>query len=220
MRCKGWIKAALCLVAAVIAQNSVWGETETAFTKIANDGTAVAPETSLGTAARDWGCTRDDKSGLIWEVKTADGGLRDRRWTYTPFDSNPATNGGWEGYRDSRSGRCLRTNMDDNSCNTEAYVVAVNRSKLCGFSDWRLPTVGELIAVAAETTDADAVSTAQRLPNTNNGWYWTGVERVGVTAFSRVVLLPTRGRPDFYDGSYMVLVVRDGSNGKSDNAAK
>ena len=47
------------------------------------------------------------------------------------------------------------------------------------------------------------------LPHVADGWYWTAVEHVGVTSFSRVVLLPRAGRPHFYDGSYLVLVVRD-----------
>ena len=34
---------------------------------------------------------RDEQSGLTWELKTADGGINDRRWTYTPYDGNPAT---------------------------------------------------------------------------------------------------------------------------------
>ena len=29
-----------------------------------------------------------------------------------------------------------------------------------------------------------------------------------MTAFSRVVLLPPRGQPLFYDGSYLVMLVR------------
>ena len=59
--------------------------------------------------------------------RAADGSLHDRRWTYTPYDGNPATNGGYAGYRDSTSGRCPRERMRDRSCNTEAYVEAVRR---------------------------------------------------------------------------------------------
>lgn len=204
--------AGLCLLAATCVVDVAGAESgTTAFTKIANDGSAVADGTPFGAAPGEWACTRDERTGLDWEVKTADGGLRDRRWTYTPYDSNPETNGGWAGYRDATSGRCRRSAMEGGSCNTEAYVAAVNASGLCGFSDWRLPTVRELTNVAAETAREAPAATPRLLPNTADGWYWTGVARVGVTAFSRVVLLPSRGRPDFYDGSYMVLVVRDAS---------
>ena len=40
------------------------------FTKIANNGTTLLPGAGLGTAATDWACTRDNVTGLIWEVKT------------------------------------------------------------------------------------------------------------------------------------------------------
>lgn len=163
------------------------------------------------TSAADltWQCTRDTVTGLTWEIKTTDGGLRDRRWTYTPYDGNPATNGGYPGYRDTTSGRCLRERMDGSSCNTEAYVAAVNAEGLCGHRDWRLPTYIELAAIARETTSAPRGGTPHRIPDTEEGWYWTAVAKVGVTAFSRVVLLPPRAHPEFYDGSYFVLLVRD-----------
>lgn len=156
-----------------------------------------------------WTCTRDTATGLTWEVKTVDGGLRDRRWTYTPYDGNPATNGGYAGYRDTTSGKCVREQMAGGSCNTEAYVAAVNRAGLCGHRDWRLPAYPELAAMARQTTAAARDTTDLVLPEIEEGWYWTAVATVGVTSFSRVVLLPPRARPQFYDGSYLVLLVRD-----------
>lgn len=156
-----------------------------------------------------WQCTRDTATGLVWEVKTGDGGLRDRHWTYTPYDGNPQTNGGYAGYRDTTSGHCVRARMRGRSCNTEAYVEAVNAEGLCARHDWRLPTYGELAAVARETSAETRGPTSPGLPDTEEGWYWTAVAKVGTTAFSRVVLLPPRARPQFYDGSYLVMLVRD-----------
>jgi hypothetical protein len=178
------------------------------FTKIANDGSELLLNALPGTEGRDWGCLRDSRTGLVWEVKTADKGLRDRRWTYTPYDSDSSTNGGYPGYKDATSGNCLRELMTDASCNTEAYIQAVRRSRLCGFDDWRLPTVRELVAVSTQTSQAAPTATARLLPNTESGWYWSGAERIGVTSFSRVILLPPGGRPTFYDGSYLVMAVR------------
>ena len=172
------------------------------YTRLDADGAAL-------TGAAGWVCVRDESTGLTWEVKTADGGLRDRHWTYTPYDSNPDSNGGYAGYRDTRSGTCLREQMEGGSCNTEAYVQAVNAAGLCGHHDWRLPTYIELSALAPETSFLPRGTTPHALPDTEEGWYWTAVAKVGITAFSRVVLLPPRARPQFYDGSYLVLLVRD-----------
>ena len=180
-------------------------------TKIANSGAELPPAAALGAGEKDWACLRDNQTGLVWEIKTADGGLRDHRWTYTPFDSDASTNGGFPGYKDKISGKCLRTGMAESSCNTEAYIHAVRDSGLCGEDDWRLPTVSELVAVSTQTSDALPESTSQLMPNILSGWYWTGVERIGITQFSRVILLPPGGQPTFYDGSYLVIAVRGGN---------
>ena len=44
------------------------------------------------------------------------------------------------------------------------------------------------VAVATGTSEAAPTATAQ--PNTESGWYWSGVERIGITNFSSVILLP------------------------------
>jgi hypothetical protein len=183
---------------------------EAAFTKIANSGRALPPTAQLGAGKEDWACLRDNQTGLVWEIKTADSGLRDHRWTYTPYDSDPSTSGGFPGYKDQTSGRCLREKMAGSSCNTEAYIHAVRATRLCGFNDWRLPVVRELVAVSAQAADASPAATSRLLPNTLPGWYWTGIESIGITRFSRVILLPPGGQPTFYDGSYLVIAVRGG----------
>jgi len=201
-RARTWRAGPAALAAGLLLGGAAGAEDT--YTRLGADGAALAAGAANGT----WTCTRDEGTGLTWEVKTADGGLRDRRWTYTPYDGNPLTNGGYAGYRDTTSGKCVRELMRGRSCNTEAYVEAVNAAGLCGHRDWRLPTYTELAAVAAQTTSAAPGAGSHALPNTAEGWYWTAVARVGVTAFSRVVLLPPRGQPLFYDGSYLVMLVR------------
>lgn len=202
------VAALACLLLALLASAAAGDTGRTGFTPIAPDGTELAPGAAIGGAASNWACSRDHRTGLVWEVKTTDAGLRDRRWTYTPYDGNPQTNDGYAGYRDASSGKCLRARMDGGSCNTEAYVAAVNASGLCGYADWRLPTRSELVGVSMATSSAAPGDPAVMLPNTASGWYWSGVERTGAAAFSRVILLPPGGQPTFYDGSYLVLVVR------------
>lgn len=53
------------------------GDKTFSYTKIANDGSELLKTAKLGTGAKDWACTKDNNTGLIWEVKTTDGGLRD-----------------------------------------------------------------------------------------------------------------------------------------------
>jgi len=177
------------------------------FTRLGPDGN---PLPAASSAIMPGTCLQDAGTGLVWEIKTTDGGLRDWRWTYTPYDSDNANNGGVPGYKDSTSGDCLREKMHERSCNTEAYIRAVNASRLCGYDDWRLPTVRELVAVSAQASKSAPGQTPLQLPNTYPGWYWTGLERNGASGFSRVVLLPPRAAPTFYDGSYLVLAVRGG----------
>ena len=43
---------------------------------------------------------RDNVTGLMWEVKTDDGGLRDKDWTYSWYNPDATTNGGSAGYAD------------------------------------------------------------------------------------------------------------------------
>lgn len=65
---------------------------------------------------------KDRATGLTWEVKSSDGGLRDKERRYSNLGTGAA---------------------DD----TSGYVRAVNAIKLCGYDDWRLPTRNELMTV-------------------------------------------------------------------------
>lgn len=41
--------------------------TITNYTKIANNGSILPGDAQLGTQPTDWACTKDNKTGLMWE---------------------------------------------------------------------------------------------------------------------------------------------------------
>lgn len=68
------------------------------FTKIANNGSEIPSGASLGGRSNDWACTRDNVTGLTWEVKTT--GPTDLRYSghrYWWYDTNDLENGGNRG---------------------------------------------------------------------------------------------------------------------------
>lgn len=112
------------------------------FTKLDASGNPLAVQ-SVAYASTPWSCVRDNVTGLIWEVKTDDGGLHDKDWTYTWYNSNFATNGGSPGA--AAGGSCGGTVAA--GCDTEKFVAAVNAAGLCGHADWRLPSAHELASL-------------------------------------------------------------------------
>ncbi|EKA4523126.1 DUF1566 domain-containing protein [Vibrio cholerae] len=106
------------------------------FTKLDGNGEEL-PE-----SASDWSCVRDNVTGLIWEVKqpAGSGGLRDANHTYSWYNPDNSSNGGYAGKQNG--GTC-----QGSACDTYAFVNAVNSQGLCGASDWRLPSVHELFSI-------------------------------------------------------------------------
>lgn len=136
------------------------------FSKIANNGSVLPASAALGSGATDWACTRDNVTGLVWEVKTASG-LRAQSHTYTWYDSNPATNGGAAGT--PSGGACFAAGR----CDTEKYVADVNAAGLCGASDWRMPKVKELEGIADLGRVNPAIDPTY-FPNTPGSFFWSG----------------------------------------------
>lgn len=103
------------------------------YTKLGMDGLVLADSASR---EEGWLMTRDNVTGLTWEVKTGDGSIHDRDNTFTWCDRNPDTNGGSQG--------TCGTGTGDAATDTEAFIKALNDNRFGGFSDWRLPDRNEL----------------------------------------------------------------------------
>ena len=86
---------------------------------------------------RPWACVRDNQSGMIWEVKTPGPGLHSVNNTYSWYDPDQDSNGGYAGK--ANGGVC-----NGSDCDTDSFAKAVNATQLCGLSDWHLPSRFEL----------------------------------------------------------------------------
>lgn len=126
----------------------------------------AANGSTLPDSATEWDCVEDSETGLIWEVKTADGGLRDRNWTYTYYDSSAKEEAGRPAGT-ANGGMCAA----GQSCDTEHYIATLNTLSLCGSSQWRLPTKLELRTIGQDGADNRAIST-DWFPNARPLRYW------------------------------------------------
>jgi hypothetical protein len=108
-------------------------------------------------------CVKDEVTGLIWEGKTS-AGLRAGDNTYSNYDDVT---------KSQRSDGTPPTQAQVAAgTNTVGYANAVNASALCGFTDWRVPTVHELRGIFDYGLDGSATAW---FPNSQSGFavYWT-----------------------------------------------
>lgn len=157
------------------------------YTKIANDGSELPASATLGSGPGDWACTRDNITGLIWEIKVNDAAaLRHQGHGYAWYDTDPAINGGNAGSEGTTldGARCGGTLVN---CNTSAFRDAVNAlsgsDRLCGATDWRLPTGKALQSLVHYGASAAPYIDSTWFPNTMNNIYWSGTT-VAQRAFS------------------------------------
>lgn len=138
------------------------------FTKIANNGNVLPAGAALGSGPTDWACTRDNVTGLTWEVKTTSG-LRAATTKYYWYSTDSTRNAGDVGYSLNGLG------------NTQDYAMSVNTAGLCGVSDWRLPSANELLSIVHFGAANPAVDVGY-FPNIQHGatqivddlgYYWT-----------------------------------------------
>ena len=123
------------------------------FTKISAAGE------KLPATATAWSCVLDNQTGLMWEMKTNDGGLQDATKTYQWYNTDTSTNGGTVGYANGGN-------------NTQAFTQAINSKALCGYTDWRLPEKQELHSIVNYGKVGPAIDSAY-FPNTVSSYYWS-----------------------------------------------
>ena len=121
-----------------------------------------------------WACTRDNVTGLVWEVKTGTG-LHGQNHTYTWFD--PHSPDGAPGVQCTGAA----------PCDTAQYVAAANAAALCGANDWRLPTLQELetlvdLGRSGAEPRIDPANFPAYVPGTAAAPYWTRTPFAGSTA--------------------------------------
>ena len=132
------------------------------YTKMANNGAELPDSAYLGSNAGDWACSRDNATGLIWEVKTADG-VRNQANTYSNYDSSYGTSA-----------------QIAAASNSLSFVAAANRSSLCGYGEWRMPSKDELLGLV--NLSASPTINASYFPNTPAAVFWSGTPLAGDAA--------------------------------------
>lgn len=101
------------------------------------------------------GCVQDNVTGLMWEVKTADGGLQD-----------------W--------GRTFTNNGDNRAGDTSTYQAAVNATNLCGYNDWRTPANDELQSIVDYSVVYPGPTIDSNwFPNSRGNWFWSATPYAG-----------------------------------------
>jgi hypothetical protein len=181
--------------------NDTDGHAGFSFTKLDVNGKP------LPVSASDWSCVKDNVTGLIWEVKTDDGGLSDKDNTYTWYNPDPKTNGGAVGTQGAEGPGSCTGNI---SCDTYSFVQKVNAQGLCGYKDWRMPSSGELFGI----TDLRGVRPTidvSFFPNTVASYFWSGSPVAGGLDYARDVYFYSGG--DHWDersSAFAVRLVRTG----------
>lgn len=102
-------------------------------------------------AGSRWSCVLDNVTALTWEIKETN--PTDPRYfghTYSWWMASEQLNGGFNIH--ATPGVCFGVEP----CETQAYVNWVNHVRLCGFSDWRLPSVRELSSLAVLANEIPA----------------------------------------------------------------
>ncbi|MDF4421610.1 DUF1566 domain-containing protein [Vibrio parahaemolyticus] len=118
-----------------------------------------------------------DMANIMWQGAN---------YKYYWYNTNDATNGGADGGRGEIvpktshpiNAECAFPNKNSvsyssayNRCNTEVYAKAMNELAVCGFKDWRIPSIGELSSIHNHRATDPVPGEIDFFPNTMAGDY-------------------------------------------------
>lgn len=135
------------------------------FTRLCNSGDRAGEgncpaKPKPGDAPSEWGCTRDEVTGLLWENKTHAGHRAGNRM-YTFYTPQYDPEGDYGGPND-----------------LTGFLNSVNEVGLCGAHDWRLPKPTELMGIVDMGVIPLPPVDERFFPNTAANFYWgAGVAR-------------------------------------------
>lgn len=135
------------------------------WTKLDKNGQPIVDQAQVWGKSDDskkytpWSCVKDNHTGLLWEVKSADpesqrfGELR-YTWHKAPGESSD------------------ETQCNGVPCNAEDYIAYLNTINFCGSHHWRLPKVSELQSIVI-MKEVGLAMDAHYFVNAVNHQYWT-----------------------------------------------
>lgn len=135
------------------------------FVKLDAAGAPLADQ-AAAFSSTPWDCVRDNVTGLTWEMKPDDNGLRDRDWTFSWFDRS----GSDSGERGMPNGGVC---VDTTNCDTQKYIAAVNAAGICSRNDWRLPSRSELSSLVHYGVAAPPLIDTGFFPDISIAAYWS-----------------------------------------------
>jgi hypothetical protein len=120
-------------------------------------------------------CVKDNITGLTWEGKPTSG-LRSNNLTYTNYDSTTKTQKSYAAIPSYPTQSEI-----DAATNSVGYKNYVNSIALCGYTDWRLPTVPEFDGLMNIAPDASYLDDIW-FPNRFDTEQWTSTDNGSLTA--------------------------------------
>lgn len=103
------------------------------FIKLDSKGKPLSEQ----NATSGYDCVKDERTGLVWEIKSLDKNASN--YAHSTFSLDVPLRASLE----DDAPECNTANNELKDCKTSTYVAYLNKKKHCGISSWRLPTAQE-----------------------------------------------------------------------------